>query len=159
MARRLFAALVALITLPLAVLVLGMRWKVAPVLAAVRRLNRSVTNPRVMRTAGTAQTHTSVIRHIGRTSGKTYDTPVDVVPTASGFLIALPYGARVDWLRNVLAAGAATVVTNGEHIAVDTPTVVATQDVSRLIPPRTRRTLSLFGVRECVHLERVTASP
>jgi deazaflavin-dependent oxidoreductase (nitroreductase family) len=159
MARRLIVAFAALIALPVAVLVAGMRYKSPPVLDAVRRLNKSVTNPRVMRTAGTAQTRTSVIRHTGRTSGRAYETPVDAVPTPSGFLIALPYGTRVDWLRNVLAAGSATLVVNGEQIAVDSPTIVATQDVSRLIPPRTMRTLNLFGVGECVHLERAGAAP
>ena len=54
----------------LGVLIAGMRWNVAPVMDAVRRLNRSVTNPRVMRTA--ANTQTSVIRHVGRTSGRTF---------------------------------------------------------------------------------------
>ena len=51
---------------------------------AVRRMNRSVTNPRVMRTAGTAATQTSVIAHIGRRSGQTYETPVDIVETPTG---------------------------------------------------------------------------
>ena len=69
----------------------------------VRRMNRSVTNPRVMRTAGTAGTQTSVIEHVGRKSGRTYETPVDVIETTTRLLIALPYGARTDWLRNVLA--------------------------------------------------------
>ena len=95
----------------LGLLVAGMRWQVGPVVDAVRRMNRSVTNPRVMRTAGTAATQTSVIEHVGRRSGRTYETPVDIVDTATGMLIALPYGARTDWLRNVLAAGSATVVT------------------------------------------------
>ena len=61
-----------------------------------------------MRTAGTAATQTSVIEHVGRKSGRTYETPVDIIETATGLLIALPYGARADWMRNVLAAGAAT---------------------------------------------------
>ncbi|UXA18088.1 nitroreductase family deazaflavin-dependent oxidoreductase [Mycobacterium sp. SMC-4] len=161
MDRRLFAVLIALIALtalPLGLLVVGMRSKFTPVLGAVRRLNKQVTNPRVMRTAGTARARTSVIGHVGRSSGRTYQTPVDVVPTPSGYLVALPYGTRVDWLRNVLAAGSATVLTNGEQITVDSPTVVATDSVSRLIPARTLRTLKLFGVSECVHLERVTTS-
>ena len=37
-----------MVAVPLALLVVGMRWKLQPVLNAVRRINRSVTNPRVM---------------------------------------------------------------------------------------------------------------
>ncbi|MDT5015932.1 MAG: hypothetical protein QOD39_2092 [Mycobacterium sp.] len=135
------------------VLVAGLRWQFAPVVDTVRRMNRSVTNPRVMRTAGTAGTQTSVIEHVGRTSGRTYETPVDIIETPTGLLIALPYGDRADWLRNVVAAGAATVVTGGERLAVERPTIVATADVADLLPDRTRRTLRLFGVGQCLRLE------
>ena len=138
----------------LGLLVAAMRWQVGPVVDAVRRMNRSVTNPRVMRTAGTAATQTSVIEHVGRRSGRSYETPVDIVDTATGMLIALPYGARTDWLRNVLAAGSAAVVTGGERLEVGRPTIVATADVVDLIPRRTLATLRLFGVSQCLRLEK-----
>ncbi len=138
----------------LGLLVAGMRWQVGPVVDAVRRMNRSVTNPRVMRTAGTAATQTSVIEHVGRRSGRSYETPVDIVDTATEMLIALPYGARTDWLRNVLAAGSAAVVTGGERLEVGRPTIVATADVADLIPGRTLATLRLFGVSQCLRLEK-----
>lgn len=38
----------------LSVLVAGMRWKLPPVVNALRRWNRSVTNPAMMRSAGSA---------------------------------------------------------------------------------------------------------
>jgi deazaflavin-dependent oxidoreductase (nitroreductase family) len=107
-----------------------------------------------MRSAGTAGTQTSVIEHVGRKSGKTYETPVDIIETTTRMLIALPYGVRTDWLRNVLDAGNATVVTRGERIPVGRPAVVATADVAELIPTRTLRTLRLFGVSQCLSLEK-----
>jgi len=138
----------------LGLLVAGLRWQLGPVVDAVRRVNRSVTNPRVMRTAGSAQTQTSVIAHVGRKSGRAYETPVDIISTTTGLLIALPYGTRVDWLRNVVAAGSATVVTRGDRVDVERPTIVATADVAALIPRRTLRTLRLLGVNQCLHLEK-----
>ena len=137
----------------LGLLVAGMRWQVTPVVDAVRRMNRTVTNPRVMRTAGTSGTQTSVIEHVGRTSGRTYATPVEIIETPTGLLIALPYGTRADWLRNVLAAGSATVISGGERVAATRPAVVATADVAEQIPARTLRTLRLFGVGQCLRLE------
>ena len=124
------ATLVGVVVVLLALLVAGMRWKLPAVLDIVRRLNRSVTNPRVMRTAGTAATQTSVIAHVGRKSGRAYETPVDIIPATTGMLVALPYGTRADWVRNVLASGSAAVVTNGERVDVNRPTVVATSDVA-----------------------------
>ena len=138
----------------LGLLVAGLRWQLGPVVDAVRRVNRSVTNPRVMRTAGSAQTQTSVIAHVGRKSGRVYETPVDIISTTTGLLIALPYGTRVDWLRNVVAAGSATVLTHGDRVDVERPTIVATADVAALIPRRTLRTLRLLGVNQCLHLEK-----
>lgn len=154
---RVAGLIVGLVALLLAVLVAGMRWKLPPVLNTVRRLNRSVTNPRVMRTAGTAQSRTAVIEHVGRTSGRAYQTPVDTIATSTGFLIALPYGARADWVRNVFAAGSATIVDDGARIATESPAIVATAEVADLIPERTLRTLRLFGVRDCLRLERTAA--
>jgi hypothetical protein len=60
MAIRAVGSIAGVIVLLLAVFVIGMRFKLAPVLNAVRRFNRSVTNPRVLRTAGAAGEQTSV---------------------------------------------------------------------------------------------------
>jgi hypothetical protein len=55
---------------------------------------------------GTSHRTASVVRHVGRTSGKSYETPVHAVATDGGFAIALPYDPGSDWVKNVLARGA-----------------------------------------------------
>jgi hypothetical protein len=92
--------------------------------------------------------------YVGRKSGQTYETPIDIIETTTGLLIALPYGSGADWTRNVLGAGAATLLTQGERVAVDRPTIVAVSDVEGLLPRRTMRMLRLFGVSACLHLEK-----
>src|SRR5664280_730948 len=82
-----------------------------PIRAALRRLTQ-VTRPLAMRSAGTEKSDTSIVRHVGRRSGRTYETPVVAVEHDDSFLIALPYGERTDWVRNVLAGGKADVVTH-----------------------------------------------
>ncbi|MEI6779100.1 MAG: hypothetical protein WCK70_19540 [Chloroflexales bacterium] len=42
----------------------------------------------------------SLIRHVGRRSGKTYETPLIVAPICGGFMIELTYGHDVDWYKN-----------------------------------------------------------
>jgi hypothetical protein len=49
---------------------LGMRARYRPLLDAVRRFNRAVSNPRQMQSAGTPGAYASVTRHTGRTSGR-----------------------------------------------------------------------------------------
>jgi deazaflavin-dependent oxidoreductase (nitroreductase family) len=92
---------------------LGMRAKTPWVLDRVRHFARAIGNPYQMRTAGTPGAMASVIEHRGRTSGRAHRTPVDAVPTEDGFVIATVYGARTDWLKNVLASGSATIVNEG----------------------------------------------
>ena len=42
----------------------------------------------------------SIIRHVGRRSGKHYETPIIVQPSDGGFVFALTYGPDVDWYKN-----------------------------------------------------------
>ena len=134
------------------VFLVGMRAKARPVIDAVRRFNRAVTNPRALKSAGTAGASASVVRHVGRTTGRRYETPIGAMPTDTGFLIALPYGTRADWLANVLAAGSATIVDGGNTHEVDAPEVVPTAAVADQLPPGERRTLRLFKVDHCLQV-------
>src|SRR5688572_30555725 len=102
----------------LALFVLGMRAKSGVALGAVRLISR-LFNPMQMRSAGTPGAFASIIRHRGRRSGRAYATPVGAVPIDDGFVITLPYGTRAHWVRNVLAAGAATLVSEGRSYEVD----------------------------------------
>ena len=130
----------------------GMRTKTPFVQNRVRRFNRAVTNPRVLRSAGQPGASASVLRHVGRVSGRTYETPVGPHVVGDGFLIALPYGPGADWARNVVANGAATLVHEGRTVAVDEPQVVATATVIAELPKSEQRTLRLFGVDQCLRV-------
>jgi hypothetical protein len=74
--------------------------------------------------------------------------------TADGFVIALPYGAGTDWVKNVLAAGSATLVHDGRTYAVERPHVVPLAAVAEDFGSRERRFLRVFGVQECLRLSR-----
>ena len=52
----------------------------------------------------------SLIRHVGRKSGRTYETPVILARVPEGFIAELTYGDNVNWYRNVVAAGGCVVV-------------------------------------------------
>ena len=56
-----------------------------------------------------------VITHVGRTSGTTYQTPLDATPVHGGYMFVLMYGSGSDWVKNVLAAGSASLSIDGER--------------------------------------------
>ena len=89
---------------------------VTPVRDAVRTFNKYVLNPAMLHLAGRKHWYAAVIRHSGRRSGKNYATPVVADRVTDGFILPLPYGTGVDWLRNVLAAGRATITVDGRDI-------------------------------------------
>ena len=138
-----------------AVFFVGMRTKSPAVLRAVRRFNRAFTNPRAMRKAGTPGVRASIVRHVGRTSGRTYETPVEAFATDDGFLVALPYGPDTDWLKNVLASGSATIVDDGNTYLVDQPQLVPTTVAAPHLPANEQRTLRLFAVEQCLSVRKV----
>jgi deazaflavin-dependent oxidoreductase (nitroreductase family) len=136
--------------------VAGMRAKSPKVRKGVRRLARA-TQGLTIRSAGEPGAYASIVKHVGRTSGRNYVTPVRAAPTDDGFAITLPYGATTDWLKNVLAAGAATIVCDGLETEVARPEVVDSSVARRYFLVKDQRTQRLFGVDEYLVLHRVAS--
>ena len=73
----------------------------------------------------------SLVRHVGRRSGRSYETPLLLARTSDGFVAELTYGPAVDWYRNIAAAGGCTVVHRGRSYTVDGVDGAAPTTVSR----------------------------
>jgi deazaflavin-dependent oxidoreductase (nitroreductase family) len=131
---------------------LGMRGKWPVVLDVQRKVNRRVVNPRQMRTAGTSGAYAGVVRHVGRRSGRPYETPIVPLRSEHGFVVLLPYGARSDWVRNVLAAGSASIVLEGSSYDVVDPVLVATQDAEREFSEKEWREIRMFANATCLQV-------
>ena len=148
----LFGALLIGLALLVAIFLGGMRTKWPPVVDTVRRLNTNVFNPQQMETAGQPGAFAQILRHTGRTSGKAYETPLGIEPTEDGFVIALVYGERTQWSRNVLAAGHAEVIRDGVTYAVERPEVVPIDEVAGYFKASDRRMTGFLGVTEALRL-------
>ena len=146
----LFGGLVAIAL----VYVVGMRVRSPLVLGPLIRLQRAVINPKQLRTAGTPGAYASVIRHRGRTTGRPYETPVGAVAADDGFVIALVYGSRTNWLQNVLASGSATIIHEGHTYHVDQPEVVPVQTVATRFTAGDQRGFRLLGVDQALRVHR-----
>ncbi|MEU0312964.1 nitroreductase family deazaflavin-dependent oxidoreductase [Nocardioides sp. NPDC006273] len=60
----------------------------------------------------------SLVRHVGRKSGKTYETPIVVARVPEGFIAELTYGEDVNWYRNIVAAGGCELFVDGQWHAI-----------------------------------------
>jgi deazaflavin-dependent oxidoreductase (nitroreductase family) len=138
-------------------LVVSMRTKYRPALDAIRRMNRRFTNPRVLRTAGQVGVSASVVHHVGRSTGTPYATPIAVLDTDDGFVVALPYGTSPDWLKNVRAAGSAVIHREGQSYPVTDPQVVLAADVDRHLSGKDRRVNRIYGIDQFLVMRRVDA--
>ncbi|UOQ88066.1 nitroreductase family deazaflavin-dependent oxidoreductase [Agromyces endophyticus] len=76
-------------------------------------------NPLTLRAARRGGGPFALIRHTGRKSGKVFETPVILARAPEGFVAELTYGPEVNWYRNIVAAGRATVVWKGREYEVD----------------------------------------
>jgi hypothetical protein len=133
----------------------GLRLKWPPVLDAIRRLNRAATNRWQMHTAGTPGAYAGVVRHRGRHSGRMYETPVVPVRTDDGFVIALPYDLRSDWMKNVLTSGSATIVHEGRTHEVERPEVIPMTEANPFFGPQEQRMHQRFHVEHCLRVRFV----
>ena len=123
---------------------------------ATRAINKRLGNPVMMRLAGRRYFFAGLIRHEGRRSGREYATPIWAVPTTEGIVISLPFGEGADWLKNVLAAGRATIETRGETWAVAEPEVIERETAWPLLPRRARLLFGLAGIERYLKLRRLS---
>ena len=112
----------------------------------IRLSNKHLLNPLMMRLAGTRYWYASVVRHTGRVSGKQYATPVVVDRVGDRFIVPLPYGTQVDWLRNVLTARRARITTKGETFEINAPEIIDATEALPLLPRDRRRTFERTGI-------------
>ena len=149
-------ALLGAVVLGFAVLatafVVGWRAKSGLVLGPIVWMSKKVMNPMQMRSAGTPGAYASIIRHRGRVSGAAYATPVGVVADGEAFLVALPYGSRAQWVRNVLAAGSATLVHEGATYRVDRPELIPMANVADRFSASDQGLFRWLRVEDCLRL-------
>jgi deazaflavin-dependent oxidoreductase (nitroreductase family) len=127
-----------------------------PIPERVARFNRRVTNPIARLVAGWLPPF-ALVEHVGRTSGRTYRTPVWAFSRDRGLVVALTYGAATDWVRNVLASGGTTVERLGVSRRYADSRILLGADGMDLMPRVVRPALRAFGVDAFLVLRRIGA--
>ena len=98
----------------------------------VAKFNRRITNPLAVRFGGWAPLN-GTLEHVGRKSGKTYQTPLNIFETADGFVIPIGYGLESHWVQNALAGGPLTVHKAGRTIPIVDARIVSKADAEPLV--------------------------
>ena len=126
-----------------------------PVPRWVATVNRRFTN-RARRLVATRLPGFGIITHVGRRSGRPYRTPVNVFPTAGGYVVALTYGAESDWVKNVITAGGCELERRGQRAHLGSPRI-GHDETRRQVPAPVRLALGLLGVSDFLILRDVDA--
>ncbi len=87
------------------------------------KINKRIFNPKAIRKGAYP-----VITHVGRTSGRSYQTPLDAHPTNTGYVMVVRYGPKSDWVLNVLAAETVTLRIDGEMLTLSSPRLVSQKE-------------------------------
>jgi deazaflavin-dependent oxidoreductase (nitroreductase family) len=124
----------------------------------VIRFNKHILNKLTLKWAQSSWGPFAVIYHVGRRSGKQYETPIIVQPIAEGFVLALTYGPEVDWYRNIVAAGKCRIRRHGKDYAIDKIESMDTDAGLRAFPWIARTILGRVGAEDFVKLKSVSAA-
>jgi hypothetical protein len=120
-----------------------------------RQLNRRA-NALFLKIAGGRWRAYSALKHRGRSSGRTYITPLSAYPLGDGFVMAVLYGEakNVDWVRNVMEASWCVLKTRGEEHVLERPEIIAASQALPAYPPFLRLVYRSRGIHEFVWAHR-----
>ena len=119
-------------------------------ISRIRPFTMRIVNPVTRLFAGRVPGF-AILRYVGRKSGKTYRTPMNVFRRGNDYVFALTYGPDVQWVKNVLAAGGCEIEVRGKTVRLTDPRVIEDRS-RRLMPLPVRLFLGLIGVKDFVLL-------
>jgi deazaflavin-dependent oxidoreductase (nitroreductase family) len=117
-----------------------------PLSMRIARVNRIGVNRITRRFAGRFPPF-AVVRHRGRRSGRQYETPMMAFRRGDSFVLALTYGAKTDWLQNLIAAGGGELEYGGSRIPIDSPEL-AGWEIGRELPALVQFALHVIRVED-----------
>ena len=120
-------------------------------------------NDMTRKISGTQRSSWGLLTHVGRRSGRVYQTSLGTNAYGDGFLLPLGYGPHTDWYRNLMAAGVGTLTWKGRTYQLARPELISGPEAMRAWPIRDRILLHLAGMHDFVWLhesqEQATEPP
>ena len=97
----------------------------------------------------------AVLRHRGRRTGREYAVPVAIRATEEAFVIAIPFGERTQWVRNVVDAGGCTIRWQAAEHPATAPAIIGYEEAAPAFASMQRWILRRAGVSRFIRLSRV----
>jgi deazaflavin-dependent oxidoreductase (nitroreductase family) len=94
----------------------------------------------------------SIVRTVGRKSGRIFETPIIGQPVDGGFMVELTYGPQVNWYQNLIAGGGGEIIRQGVTTRVLGPVPVTASEGLAAFPPWQRALLRLMRKRHFAKL-------
>jgi len=92
-----------------------------------------------------------ILTHTGRTSGRSYQTPLLVLRHGDHYVVGLWYGSDAHWVKNVLAAGGCEIRVRGRDVRLVDPELFADPQ-RRVLPLPLRLAGRLLRVTEFLRM-------
>lgn len=121
-----------------------------PLLTFMRPFTTAVVNRLTRRFAGFLPGF-AIVDYRGRRSGKAYRTPMNVFRDGDAYVFALTYGADVQWVKNVIAAGECELEVQGRRVHLVEPELFL-DPKRRLMPIPVRWFLGVIRVSEFLRM-------
>src|SRR5579859_6575232 len=129
------------------------------ILNRARYFNKTVLNPAVLKFAGTEGSPHAVICHVGRHSGRTYETPVRAGLVGDSLLIPMTYGDTADWYRNIRAAGRCTIRWKGKTYTAEEPELMNVVTILPMLSPAERLASRALGIKLFLKMKCLVVMP
>jgi len=122
----------------------------SPRIRFMRPFTTRVVNPITRRVGGWLPGF-GILGYRGRKTGRAYRTPMNVFRQGDTYVFALTYGGDVQWVKNILAAGACDLRTMGRDLHLVEPELIVDPS-RRLVPQPVRFFLGLIRVTEFLRM-------
>ncbi len=120
-----------------------------PVWSWVGEVNKRVFNPMEIRRG-----KRPVLIHTGRSSGKTYETPLDAHQVDDGYVFILMYGAgKTDWVKNLMASGSGRLRIDGRETDLSNPRLLSEEEAWEILPATTEPIPEWLHVTEYLRMD------
>lgn len=97
----------------------------------------------------------TLLRHVGRKSGKIFETPVVSWSTSGGIVVPVTWGTTCDWYRNIMAAEACEVQIRGRWYYCTRPMLIKRAEMLSYLSPLTRTMSRLSPIQQFLLLRKV----
>ncbi len=100
----------------------------------------------------------SVLKHVGRKSGREYTTYLSAYPLSVGFVLTLAY-PHMDWCSNILASGKCTLTLKGQEYELERPELIPMSEAWAAYPPITKLFALAGGEQQCLWVHKKQSVP